>query len=510
LTTNDSDRRLRAPVDRARVGLLAASHAVDDIYQGAVPALPPFFIAGRHYNYAAATGLTFAATALSSVIQPVFGALTDRRNLRWLVPAGLTVAGVGIGLSGLAASYPLTGLAIALSGVGVAAFHPEAARAARAASGDSQQAMSVFSVGGNADFAIGPLFVVAVLAATGTRGTPLLALPALIAGVAVYAVLRHDGHTTASERPGERRAAGPDDWAGFALLTSAVIVRSIFFFGLSSLLALYVGTGLHGGRQLGEAALTTMLIAGAIGTITGGRLADRFGRLPVIRGSFAVTAAGLAAIVLAGLPWVFGAIALTGFALNQSFSLTVTLGQDYLPTRIGTSSGVTLGLAISIGGLATPALGALADATSLHLAVTVLTAFPLIGLGLALRLRRPRRECTPPGRHAVQLRTASLNRPGGDTLVFATRGAGAGVKPARGKWLRPRAGPRLRQWLAPSGRRSDAWPASCPPGWPRSGPARRPSVASRLLSRRRRLPPGPGLAPERRCRRSAAVPPGRA
>jgi FSR family fosmidomycin resistance protein-like MFS transporter len=71
----------------------------------------------------------------------------------------------------------------------------------------------------------------------------------------------------------------------------------------------------------------------------------------------------------------FGAIALTGFALNQSFSLTVTLGQDYLPTRIGTSSGVTLGLAISIGGLVTPALGALADATSLHFAVTVLATF---------------------------------------------------------------------------------------------------------------------------------------
>ena len=54
--------------------------------------------------------------------------------------------------------------------------------------------------------------------------------------------------------------------------------------------------------------------------------------------------------MLAGLPWVFGAIALAGFALNQSFGLTVTLGQDYLPTRIGTSSGVTPGLAISIGG----------------------------------------------------------------------------------------------------------------------------------------------------------------
>ena len=104
-----------------------------------------------------------------------------------------------------------------------------------------------------------------------------------------------------------------------------------------------------------------MLAAGTAGTVTGGRLADRFGRLPVTRGSFAVSVLGLLAIVLTPLPWVFPAIAITGFALFQSFSLTVTLGQDYLPNRIGTSSGVTLGLAISIGGLFTPALGALAE-----------------------------------------------------------------------------------------------------------------------------------------------------
>ncbi|MGH7734019.1 MAG: MFS transporter, partial [Gemmatimonadales bacterium] len=174
------------------------------------------------------------------------------------------------------------------------------------------------------------------------------------------------------------------------LLTSVVVVRSIVFFGLSSLLALYVSVGLDGGRQLGEAALTTMLAADAAGTVTGGRLADRFGRLPVTRGSFAVSVLGLLAIVLTPLPWVFPAIAITGFALFQSFSLTVTLGQDYLPNRIGTSSGVTLGLAISIGGIFAPVLGALADATSLHLAVIVLVPLPLAALALALRLREPR------------------------------------------------------------------------------------------------------------------------
>lgn len=107
----------------------------------------------------------------------------------------------------------------------MAAFHPEAAPAARAVSGDSQQAMSVFSVVGNAGFAIGPLFVAAVLSATGTHGTPFLAVPALITGVAVYAVLRRSGHRAASRKPSGHQAGARDDWPGFALLTSAVVVR---------------------------------------------------------------------------------------------------------------------------------------------------------------------------------------------------------------------------------------------------------------------------------------------
>jgi len=380
-------------VDRPRVALLAVSHGVDDMYQGAVPALLPFFVADRHYSYAEAAGLIFALTALSSVIQPVFGALTDRRHLFWLVPAGLTVAGVGVGLSGLPHSYPMTFLAIALAGVGVAAFHPEAARAARAASVDSQQAMSVFSVGGNVGYAIGPVFVFAVLFfLPGTGGTVLLAVPALITGVVVFVVLHQHPEALAPRRRGGQRAQLSDDWRGFIGLSSVVVLRSIVYFGLTSLVALYVGTSLHGGKGLGEAALTTMVGFGAIGTITGGRLADRFGRLPVVRASFAATIVSLLAVALTPLPWVFLPIATTGFVLFQSFSLTVTLGQDYLPTRIGTSSGVTLGLAISVGGLVAPGLGALADATSLRVSLLVLLAFLPAGLAIALRLREPGRE----------------------------------------------------------------------------------------------------------------------
>jgi hypothetical protein len=62
-----------------------------------------------------------------------------------------------------------------------------------------------------------------------------------------------------------------------------------------------------------------MLVAGAAGTVTA-RLADRFGRLPGSPRLLRRHRPRAAGIVLTGLPWVFAPIALTGFALNQSFS----------------------------------------------------------------------------------------------------------------------------------------------------------------------------------------------
>jgi len=144
-------------LNRRGVALISTAHVADDFYQGVVPALLPFFVAERHYSYAAVAGLTLAATVLGSVAQPVFGWWTDRRSRRWMIPVGMLVAALGVALTGLSSSYALTWVLIALSGLGVAAFHPEAARAARQAAGNSNRAMSIFALGGNAGFAVGSL-----------------------------------------------------------------------------------------------------------------------------------------------------------------------------------------------------------------------------------------------------------------------------------------------------------------------------------------------------------------
>jgi FSR family fosmidomycin resistance protein-like MFS transporter len=165
---------------RRAITLLAAAHLFDDLNQGVVPALLPFFIAERGFTIAAAAGLVFASNVASSVLQPLFGLLADRRSLPWLVPCGLLLAGLGVALAGLAPTYALVLAAAAVTGIGVAAFHPEAARQVYLSSGKRRAtAMSFFAVGGNLGFAIGPALATPLQLRFGLRGTIFLVLPAL-------------------------------------------------------------------------------------------------------------------------------------------------------------------------------------------------------------------------------------------------------------------------------------------------------------------------------------------
>jgi FSR family fosmidomycin resistance protein-like MFS transporter len=129
---------------------------------------------------------------------------------------------------------------------------------------------------------------------------------------------------------------------------------------------------------------------GAVGTWVGGKMAARWGRLPTMRVSYAASAVALAGVAFVPGPAMLAFVALASLALYAPFSLHITLGQDYLPRRIGTASGVTLGLAVSIGGAFAPALGAIAQATSIQATLGCLVVLPVLCAGLALRLREPR------------------------------------------------------------------------------------------------------------------------
>lgn len=382
------DDRLVMQKSNRPVGLLAVGHAGVDCYQGAVPAVIPFLVLERHYDYVAVSGIVLAATLLSSIVQPLFGALTDRVRMPWLLPVSMTTAGLGVALCGVADSYVLSWLAVALSGLGVAAYHPEAARLARAASGGSHLAMSWFSLGGNVGFALAPILVAPILSASGLSATPWLIVPALLGGLLTVIVLRSITAATGSGTTSVTRR-GVDDWPRFLRLTVVIILRSIVYIGLSAFIALWAQQRVGGGEFTGAVALFVLFAGGAVGTLLGGKLAASRGRIRTLRISYVATIPALAGVVYAPGFLVHVFVGLVAVLLYIPFSLHVTLGQDYLPNRIGTASGVTLGLAVSVGGIAAPAIGLLAEHTGLQAALTVLLVFPVLAWLIARTLPEP-------------------------------------------------------------------------------------------------------------------------
>jgi FSR family fosmidomycin resistance protein-like MFS transporter len=377
-------------LDRRGLAALASGHAAADLCQGSVPALIPFLISERGYSYGAAGVLLLAVTVGSSIIQPLFGAVSDRLSLWWLMPLGVALAAIGIAGAGVAPSFGLTALAVGIGGLGVAAFHPEGARFANYASGARRgTGMSLFSVGGNAGFALGPILVTPAVLALGLHGTLAVAvLPALAAVVLVLELPHLRVRTAAAARASRRGASeGRDDWSAFGRLTAAVSVRSGVYFGLQSFVPVWFIHHFGSSEAVGNGALTAMLVAGAAGTLVGGRLVDRIGRRRVLVGSMALQLPLLLAFMVAGggvLATVL--LAAIGFVTIMSFSVTVLMGQEYLPHRLGIASGVTLGFAIGVGGVAAALLGALADHAGLATVMWTIALLPIAGIAIVLTL----------------------------------------------------------------------------------------------------------------------------
>jgi MFS transporter, FSR family, fosmidomycin resistance protein len=378
---------VREGLDRRGLGLLGTAHLSVDLSQAAVPALLQFFVEQRGYSYAAAGALVFAATVGSSFVQPLFGHAADRLQLPWLMPAGVMLAGAGVGLAGVAPSYALTFAAIVLSGLGVAAFHPEGARHANYASGASKaEGMSLFALGGNAGFALGPALTTGFVLAFGLSGT--LALGLIPVAVGALLVARHARLEGMRGRAGEAVDGEDRDnrWGPFARLTGAISLRSCVYFGLMAFVPVWFVTQLDTSEAVGNAALTLMLAAGAVGTLIGGRLADRVGRRTILLTFLTASGPLIAAFIAAPAVPVFALIALAGLSIVGTFSITVVLGQEYLPGRLGMASGITLGAAIGVGGAIAPLLGLLADAHGVEAAMWAIAALTLPTLALAATL----------------------------------------------------------------------------------------------------------------------------
>src|ERR1041385_3497844 len=364
---------------------LSAGHCATDFAGGALPALLPFFVDRFDLSYTLAASLMLASAASSSLVQPFFGAWSDRRGALWLLPAGVALAGIGIALAAASPAYWLVLLLVVVSGLGVAAYHPEGSKFAAYASGAKRASgMSLFSIGGNVGYALGPTATAPLVLAFGLTGGLLLAVPVLAVALLLLLAMPFLGGFV-PERGAGPAASGEDRPGALTLLLGVIAFRSVAWFGLITFVPLWE-VSLGHSKAHGSHLLSLMLLAGGLGTLAAGPIADRFGRRPVVIASMA--AVGPLAGVYVAVGGAIGAfaLALVGICVISTFGVTMVMSQEYLPRRIGMASGLSIGLSIGLGGIAAVALGAVADSVDLRTAMYVTAAAAVPGFVLAALL----------------------------------------------------------------------------------------------------------------------------
>ena len=369
-------------------------HMCTDINQGALPAILPFLVLHRNISYASAAGLIFAANSVSSLIQPLFGYLGDRVSWPWLMGLGTLLAGGGLAVVGFFDQYWAIFLGVMVSGIGVALFHPEGGKIAHLVAGEKKgTGIAIFSVGGNIGFALGPIIASIALTIWGLKGTIVLLFPAVIMASIIFIcipalnpVLSESRHAKSS---GENLVP-EDDWKSFAKVSACITSRSIVGYGLTTFIPLYFAAIFMLPEASAGTRLTLFSVFAAAATLFGGHIADRIGFNRIIqRGLFLLVPLLVIFPMLKNVHLATLLLIPIAFAISIPQGATIALGQKFLPNHIGTSSGIMMGLAISIGGMVTPGIGWVGDHFGLTAAMYTVAGFSLLTLLFAYLIPDP-------------------------------------------------------------------------------------------------------------------------
>ena len=372
---------------------VAAAHAVNDLYSAFLQPLLPRIMTELDLSITLAASLTTALALGASLLQPAMGAAADRYGVRRFIIAGPLVSAVFLSLIGLAGSFPVLVVLLAVGGVGSAMFHPPAASiAARAGAGGGAGArMSLFSFGGALGYSVGPLVAVALVGRLGLEGLAFAMIPGLLLVPLLLRVLPAGGGH-ARPATGLRGAAEALRSLRGALGLLFAISAIAAFVQRAFLTLQPIAIAAAGGSEaLGATVLSTYLGAQALGSIAGGLLADRLDRRRLLLWlTLSSVPAHLLALALPyGTPPAVAATAVAGLLNMALLPPLVIMAQEASPHGAATSAGIIMGLAWGAASVAMIGAGALADVvgprTAALLCVPMLLGAVLAALHPGLR-----------------------------------------------------------------------------------------------------------------------------
>ena len=377
---------------------LAIGHLVTDMQAGALPIVLPHLKELFSLSYAQMATIVLTQNVTSSVIQPVFGYITDKRSLPALLPYCAALAGAGFAAIGWVSSYALLLLTVIIIGVSSASYHPQASKTVNFLSDENSKAqnMGLFSLGGNAGMAAGSMMMTFLIGLSGgLHNTMYFVLP----GILVFGFMMHympEYKRVNLEHSLKRAAAKAKgnaeklSYFGLVMVLFFIFMRSTIHTGMSTYLPLFFMKFRDVEPVFASLLVTVFLLGGVAGTYIGAVLSDRLGARAIILGSMILSIPPIWALDKVTTEFtIVAAIALAGFFIIGSNATTIVLAQTMLPNNVGMAAGLTIGFSVGLGGLGVTILGVLADNYGLPFVINLLTWLSIGATIMTLKIPIP-------------------------------------------------------------------------------------------------------------------------
>ena len=371
------------------IGAVAFAHLLNDSIQAIVTASYPMLKAEFALSFTQIGWIAMIYQLTASLLQPWIGLYTDKHPKPYLLPVGMVMTFMGIGLMSVAPSFNVLLVSAAMIGVGSSTFHPEASRIARMASGGKfGTAQSAFQVGGNTGSAIGPLLAAAIIIPYGQHSIGWFMLSAALAVWVLWRVtqwsLKHSASKKVTITPIHQRMSRSQIIRALGIIGILMFAKFIYIASISNYFTFYLIERFQLSVQTSQLFLFAFLGAVAVGTFVGGPVGDKIGRKAVVWVSFLGAAPFALMLPYVGLFWTAVFVMMVGLIMSSAFSALVVYAQEVLPGRVGMVAGIMFGLMFGIGGLGAAGIGHLADSHGIVWVYKLCSYLPLLGLMTAL------------------------------------------------------------------------------------------------------------------------------
>lgn len=367
--------------------IMGLCHLLNDSLQAVVPAMFPILEASMALSFTQLGMIAFALNIVSSLLQPAVGFYTDKKPMPYALPIALTSTLIGVTLLALAPNYSVIIISVMFMGLGSAVFHPEGSRVTFMAAGTRRGlAQSIFQVGGNSGQALAPLITALILVPLGQKGALWFSPVALLAvGLLLYIANWYSKQLVyfkpkTKKAKTQNKALTKKVSIALALILFTIFVRSWYVAAMTNFYTFYLMTRYDFPIKTAQLFLFIFLVAGALGTLFGGPLADRFGRKNVILYSFIISTPLTILMPFVSPIFAFILLLLVGFVIMTSFSVTVIFAQELFPGKVGTMAGLTVGFAFGMGAVGSIALGAIADSIGIIMMIKLVNFLPILGI----------------------------------------------------------------------------------------------------------------------------------